>query len=143
MATMPNVHSHGYWLVKTHVDIMALETAVEIFILDNKRIPNISEGLDILVDLPKNVNLPNWKGYLPSVRKDHWGSKYIYRDQKSNKKLFQIYSSGPDGVDNAGMGDDVVLWDKDYNCALYNDCYTLKDHINRISTITAVRLTIE
>jgi hypothetical protein len=50
---MPNVDSHGFGLGKTKGDLRALESAVNLFKLDNGRVPSDTEGLWILVDTKK------------------------------------------------------------------------------------------
>jgi general secretion pathway protein G len=125
--TMPNVDSHGYWLGKSKSDIRTLNTAVKLFRKDHERIPSAAEGLSRLVN-PSRLGKVQ---YLDRLPKDHWGNSYIYRVVDINKR-FYIYSAGPDGIDNEGKGDDVVLEDKGYNCELYHDCSTTNNYVNRM-----------
>jgi len=40
---------------------------------------------------------------------------------------------GPDGVDNDGEHDDIVNWEKEYNCILYGSCPTLCERAKMVS----------
>jgi type II secretion system protein G len=123
--TMPNVDSHGFWLGKTKSDIRTLNAAVYFYRKDHGRIPGSAEGLSGL------VNSVGMNQYLDRLPVDPWGSNYIYRPADFNKS-YDIYSAGPDGIDNEGKGDDVVLEDKRYNCELYYDCWSENDYLNGV-----------
>jgi len=81
-------------------DYLAIETALNLYRLDNGRFPNKNEGLKILVNTENNT-----LGYLVGLPKDPWGQVYEV-DFKPSGGL-QVKSSGPDGVfDPTGKGDD-------------------------------------
>jgi general secretion pathway protein G len=130
LVTMPNVDSHGYWLGKSKSDIRMLSDAVNEFLHDHKQLPSVAEGLISLVNTAGNKNIYDRKHYLSRLPRDYWGNDYIYRVIEEGTK-FEIYSAGPDAVDNDMMGDDVVIGDKHYSCELYNDCLTLMDYVYR------------
>jgi len=100
-----------------------------IFKLDNGRVPSQEEGLDILVSQSNNSILPHWKKYINRLPKDLWGHSYIYNEDAAVESGFTIYSAGPDGEDNQGGGDDVVLWEKDYQCEHYSSCSTTMERV--------------
>ena len=46
---------------------------------------------------------------------DHWGNRYTYTMPGiHNPRLFDIVSPGQDRQDNAGRGDDLANWEKDW-----------------------------
>ena len=86
--------------LKLQNDYSAIETALNLYRLDNARFPNKNEGLEILINAENNS-----LGYLASLPKDPWGQPYEI-DFKPSGGL-QVKSAGPDGVfDPAGKGDD-------------------------------------
>lgn len=130
---MPNVDAHGYWLGKSKSELKTLGSAIQLFKLDNGRVPSNNEGLSILVELNHGSNLPNWKKYMERLPKDYWENEYIYRTDIDPSKKFQIYSAGPDGIDAKGLEDDVVLWEKQYDCKIYKDCLNFKEKTSYIA----------
>lgn len=135
VATMPNVDSHGYWLGKSKSDIRYLKDAVNEYWQDHKQLPSAEEGLISLANNAKQKNDSNQKRYLNRLPRDYWGNNYVYNIIEDGKK-FEIYSAGPDAVDNEGKGDDVVIEDKQYSCELYNDCLTSRDYAYRVFIVT-------
>jgi len=79
---------------KTGLDIVNLQTAVEVFRYDCGRFPTPEEGLSILVT---NNNIPGWRSHYLSkpISSDFWGTPYRYRlvDGKPS-----IVSAGKDKV---------------------------------------------
>ena len=130
---MPNVDAHGFWLGKSKSELKALGSAIQLFKLDNGRVPSNNEGLSILVELSHESNLPNWKKYMDRLPKDFWGNEYIYRTDLNPNKEFQIYSTGSDGIDAKGLEDDVVSWEKEYDCEIYKDCLTFKEKVSYVA----------
>ncbi len=104
-------------LVKVKQDILAIQSGLDLYKLDNGFYPSTDQGLEALVKKPSNPPLPsNWKsdGYLQEVPQDPWGEAYQYSNE--NEKL-KIYSFGPKGkegnspignwnMNNNGSGDD-------------------------------------
>jgi len=74
--------------------------------------PTTDQGLDALMNAPGGAG-SKWRGpYLDKEPVDSWGSKYNYRSPGThNAPRPDIWSNGPDGVDNQGGGDDVNNWD--------------------------------
>lgn len=55
----------------------------------------------------------SWRALMPSLRReqvvDPWGRPLVYRFPASAKeRLFDLYSTGPNGVDEMGSGDDIT-----------------------------------
>ena len=66
---------------KAKHDIQALESALDIYRLDNFTYPTTDQGLESLVTKPGGSPEPkNWKngGYIKKLRKDPWGNDYLY-----------------------------------------------------------------
>lgn len=87
-------------IVKVKQDIMAIESALDLYKLDNGFYPSTDQGLQALVTEPSTPPTPsNWKsdGYLDSVPMDPWGNAYQYLND--NEKI-KIYSGGPKGKDS-------------------------------------------
>ena len=89
-------------------EISALETALDVFEMDNGYFPK-SGDLEALVVQPNNA--PDWKGpYIKrEVPKDPWGNDYLYEyPGRRNVNGYDLSSFGPDG--RAGGDDDIVNW---------------------------------
>lgn len=90
-------------------DIRTLETALNLYKLDNHQFPSTDQGLEALVTKPSGDPEPkNWKedGYLARMPKDPWGNPYQYLNPGSHGKI-DIFSTGPDGV---ASDDDIGNW---------------------------------
>lgn len=90
--------------VKLQVD--TLSTALSYYQLDVGSYPTTEQGLNALIDPPKDVK--NWRG--PYVRKrqhllDPWNRTFLYR-APGRKGPFDLYSLGADGKEG-GSGDDA------------------------------------
>lgn len=97
-------------------DIATLESALEMYRLDNKHYPSTDQGLEALVNKPSGNPEPrNWnpQGYLKKgkIPQDPWGSDYRYTNPGSNRQPFEIYSLGADGRDGGeGFDADIYNW---------------------------------
>jgi len=86
--------------LKLQNDYSAIETALNLYRLDNGQFPKKNEGLAILVN-SQDSSL----GYLAALPQDPWGEPYSIEFKPSGG--LQIRSAGPDGIfDPAGKGDD-------------------------------------
>jgi general secretion pathway protein G len=85
-------------VAKAKQDIRALESALDVYRLDNFSYPTTDEGLEALVQKPANA--PNWKdgGYVKKLNKDPWGRDYQYLEPTTPSGNVQIYSLGADGA---------------------------------------------
>ena len=93
-------------VTKAKQDIRAIESALNLYKLDNYVYPSTDQGLEALVKKPSGTPAsPNWKkdGYLDRVPKDPWGNPYQYLSPGIHGSI-DIYSSGADGRPG---GDDV------------------------------------
>ncbi len=87
-------------LVKVKQDILAIQSGLDLYKLDNGFYPSTDQGLDALVKKPSTPPTPiNWKtdGYLQDVPQDPWGEAYQY---ENNEEKLKIYSFGPKGRDS-------------------------------------------
>ena len=99
--------------------ISNIESALQLYKLDNGNLPSTEQGLKALVERPASgPAAPNWKegGYLPKVPVDPWGSPYKYTVPSSQGAEFEIVSFGADGAAGGdGKNADIVSWDLDRN----------------------------
>jgi general secretion pathway protein G len=68
-------------VAKAQQDIRALESALQLYKLDNFYYPSTQQGLEALVQKPAgDPPARNWKqgGYIPRLPKDPWGTPYQY-----------------------------------------------------------------
>ena len=99
---------------KAKHDIQALESALDIYRLDNFTYPTTDQGLEALVTKPGGSPEPkNWKngGYIKKLRKDPWGNDYLYLHPGQHGEM-DIYSLGADGAPGGdGVFADIGSWD--------------------------------
>jgi general secretion pathway protein G len=103
-------------VAKAHHDIQALESALDVYRLDNFVYPTTDQGLEALITLPTTApEPPNWKqgGYIKKLRKDPWGNDYLYLSPGEHGDV-DIYSLGADGAPGGeGVFADIGSWDLD------------------------------
>jgi len=91
--------------VKVKQDLLAIQSALDLYKLDNGLYPTTDQGLDALIKKPTTSPIPqNWKseGYLQQLPTDPWGQAYQYIND--NEKL-RIFSYGPKGKEgNSEIG---------------------------------------
>lgn len=101
---------------KAIVDIKAIETALNLYRLDNGVYPSTEQGLEALVTKPTTGIIPkNWKedAYLDKVPKDPWQNPFIYLHPGVHKE-FDLVSYGADGVEGGeGKDADIENWNLD------------------------------
>lgn len=84
-------------------------TALDAFEVDNGFYPKGKNGLQDLINSPRDAK--NWKGpYMKdAIPNDPWGFPYVYEcPGKHNPTSYDVMSVGPDG--RAGTEDDVTNW---------------------------------
>ena len=97
-------------VVKAEQDLRAIESALQMYRVDNFSYPSTDQGLDALATKPTSgQEAKNWQpgGYIKKVPKDPWGNDYQYLSP-GEKGDFAIYSLGPDqrpGTDDIGNCD--------------------------------------
>jgi general secretion pathway protein G len=103
-------------VAKAKNDLRALESALDIYRLDNFVYPSTDQGLDSLVNKPTaSPEPPNWKqgGYIKKLNKDPWGNEYLYLSPGEHGDT-DIYSLGADGAPGGeGPHKDIGSWDQD------------------------------
>ena len=99
---------------KAKHDLNALESALDVYRLDNFTYPTTDQGLEALVILPTAPpEPPNWKqgGYIKRLKKDPWGNDYLYLSPGQQGEI-DIYSLGADGAPGGeGINADIGNWD--------------------------------
>ena len=100
-------------VTRTKGDIRSIETALNLFRLDNFKYPSTDEGLDALVSNPGEASAPNWKQYLRNVPSDAWSNPYQYR-YPGQQGEFDVFSYGADGQEGGeDINADIGNWDLD------------------------------
>ena len=86
-------------IAKAQQDIRALETALDLYRLDNFRYPTTDQGLQALVTRPSDPAIRNWKpgGYIKQLMKDPWGNDYLYLEPGMHGLAFDLWTHGADG----------------------------------------------
>ena len=84
-------------LARTHAILSLCDNALKTWIDENGRIPTESEGISVLA----------LKKFPP---RDAWGSALVYKRNIDNNLLpYNLYSIGPNAIDENGDGDDVHI----------------------------------
>lgn len=103
-------------IIKTKQDIRVMESALQLYRLDNFYYPSTDQGLEALVQRPAGSPEPkNWKsgGYLERLPKDAWGNEYQYLNPGVHGEV-DIYSLGADGnPDGDSVNADIGNWTLD------------------------------
>jgi|GEM_PF-470476 len=110
-------------VAKAKATVASIETAISMYHGDVGDYPptNNSELVKALTDDASN---PDWAGPYMDFKEaelvngeciDPWGKPYVYvstngGSPKHRPHSFDLYSLGPNGVDNDGVGDDIVNW---------------------------------
>lgn len=86
-------------VTRAQSDIRAIQTALDLYRLDNFKYPTTEQGLQALVTQPNDPTITNWRagGYLPSLPKDPWGNPYQYQSPGADGRDYDIISYGRDG----------------------------------------------
>ncbi|MGC9456355.1 MAG: type II secretion system major pseudopilin GspG [Halothiobacillaceae bacterium] len=102
-------------IAKAKQDIRALESALNMYKLDNLNYPSTDQGLEALVQRPGGSPEPrNWRsgGYIDRLPEDPWGRPYQYLSPGQHGD-FDIYSLGADGQSGGeGADADIGNWMK-------------------------------
>lgn len=96
---------------KAQQDLRAIESALDLYKLDNFSYPTTDQGLEALVSRPSSGPEPkNYKegGYLRKMPEDPWGNRYQYLNPGEHGEV-DVYSLGADGQpggsdENADIG---------------------------------------
>ncbi len=101
-------------VVKAKQDVLAIQSALDLYKLDNGEYPSTDQGLQALVQKPSSGDAPaNWKagGYLKELPKDPWNRAYHYINPGSHN---------PDGVDVFTYGANGKQGGTGYNVTIGN-----------------------
>lgn len=103
-------------ITKAKSDIRALESALNLYRLDNFVYPTTSQGLDALVQRPRSGPEPrNYPaaGYMDRLPKDPWGNPYQYLNPGSRGEI-DVFSLGADGRrGGSGINAEIGNWQLD------------------------------
>lgn len=86
-------------IVKVKQDILAIQSALDLYKLDSGYYPSTDQGLDALIHKPTNDPIPhNWKaeGYLQQLPSDPWGNAYQYMNDNEKLRIFSYGTKGKD-----------------------------------------------
>ncbi len=84
-------------IVKAKQDVLAIQSALDLYRLDNSVYPTTDQGLSALVKKPTSNPIPrDWKPYLKSVPTDPWGRPYMYLNPGQHGEI-DVYTLGADG----------------------------------------------
>ena len=99
-------------ITKAKQDIRALETALDLYKLDNFNYPTTEQGLEALVSIPSSPPVPKryrQEAYLKKVPKDPWENQYQFLNPGDHGSI-DIFSFGPDQQQS---DDDIGNWNLD------------------------------
>jgi general secretion pathway protein G len=103
-------------ITKAKQDIRALESALNLYKLDNFNYPSTDQGLEALVRKPGgSPEARNWKqgGYIDRLPKDPWGNDYHFMHPGVHGE-FDLFTYGADGRPGGdGMSADIGNWSLD------------------------------
>jgi general secretion pathway protein G len=86
-------------VTRAQSDIRAIQTALDLYRLDNFKYPTTEQGLQALVSQPTDPTITNYRsgGYLSSLPKDPWNNLYQYASPGAGGRDYDITSYGRDG----------------------------------------------
>ena len=86
-------------VTRAQSDIRAIQTALDLYRLDNFKYPTTEQGLQALVKQPADPSIVNYRsgGYLSSLPKDPWNNPYQYVSPGTDGRDYDIITYGRDG----------------------------------------------
>lgn len=100
-------------IAKVKSDIRTLQTALDLYRLDNGAYPTTEQGLEALVKKPTSEPVPSaWRngGYVQRLSDDPWGRHYQYLNPGEHLEI-DIFSYGADGKPGGeGINADIGNW---------------------------------
>lgn len=112
---VPNLmgQPHDARVAKVKHDVQQLESALEMYKLDNVQYPSTDQGLEALVKKPSGQpEARRWRqgGYIKRLPKDPWGNDYQLLAPGEHGEL-DIYSLGADNaIGGDGENADIGNW---------------------------------
>jgi general secretion pathway protein G len=104
---------------RAFVEMQLLRQTIDLFHVEHHRFPSADRGL---LELTHGSS-----PFIKRLPRDPWGRPYVYH-LAGDGGTYSLYSTGLNGLDEAGAGDDVTTPEKSYSCTEYglNCAYTLK-----------------
>ena len=103
-------------ITKAKQDIRTLESALNLYRLDNFRYPTTEQGLQALVERPTSgpeASQYREGGYMDRLPQDPWGTPYQYLNPGRHGEL-DIFSYGADGRRGGdGIDSEIGNWNMD------------------------------
>lgn len=98
--------------VKAKQDVLAIQSALDLYKLDNGFYPSTDQGLQALVEKPSSNPTPrDWKQYLKSLPKDPWNRDYLYLNPGEHGEV-DVFTLGADGQPGGtGINSEIGNWD--------------------------------
>lgn len=98
-------------VVKAKQDVLAIESALDLYKLDNGFFPSTDQGLQALVTKPSSDPIPgNWRAYLKSLPMDPWNRPYQYLNPGQHGTV-DVFTYGADGKPGGtGINAEVGNW---------------------------------
>jgi general secretion pathway protein G len=100
-------------VAKAKSDVRALQTALDMYRLDNGVYPTTEQGLQALIRMPTSEPVPTgWRvgGYIQKLNNDPWGRPYLYLNPGEHLEI-DIFSYGADGkLGGEGINADIGNW---------------------------------
>jgi len=95
-------------------DVRGIQSALNLYRLDNGSYPSTEQGLQALVTKPESGSIPsNWKAALDRLPKDPWGHDYQYLAPGVHGEV-DVFSYGADGQPGGdGYNADIGSWNLD------------------------------
>jgi general secretion pathway protein G len=95
-------------------DIRTIKNSLERFFLNMDRYPTNEEGLEVLINPPRD-GAEKWRGPYFDAEKaplDPWKNPYVYRTPGQHRnKAYDVWSRGADNADGGeGMNADITSW---------------------------------
>ena len=92
-------------IAKAKQDIVTIQSALDLYKLDNGVYPSTDQGLQALVSKPSVPPVPrNWnsEGYLRELLADPWGEPYQYINNEGKIRIFSFGPKGKEGNSEIG-----------------------------------------
>jgi general secretion pathway protein G len=100
-------------IIKAKQDIRTLQSALDLYRLDNHKYPTTDQGLEALTQKPSDAG--SWKegGYIGTLPKDPWGGEYQFLNPGVHGTI-DIFTFGADGQQGGeGSNADIGSWNLD------------------------------
>jgi general secretion pathway protein G len=100
-------------VTRARSDIRSIETALNLYRLDNFRYPDTQQGLQALVSNPGDPAASNTKAYLNNIPSDPWNQPYRYQ-YPGQRREFDLFSYGADEQEGGeDINADIGNWNLD------------------------------